>query len=178
MSNDSIAAEAVASGPRSAARASFDGHGWLVVVNLAFMTTCFILFSMLAVNMAVSMWANRGQDSWRHPVTIWRMIGFLLGLAGFIRFGFGAAVLWGWNPDTPSATALLLTLQRVFDPIAALCGVAAIETFKVSERGMVERLRRRPFPIDMWASLPMLKRPAAIALLLSLIAAIGVVSTR
>lgn len=177
MSNDSIAADAVASGPRSAAPPSFDGHGWLVVVNLAFMTACFVLFSMLAVNMAVSMWANRAQDSWRHPVTIWRMIGLLLGVAGFIRFGFGAAVLWGWNPDYPDATGLLLTLQRVFDPIAALCGVAAIATFKVSERGMVEQLRRRPFPIDMWSSLPMLKRPAAIAIL-SLIAAIGVVSTR
>ena len=177
MSNVSIAAEAVANGPRTLAPPSFDGHGWLVVVNLAFMTACFVLFTMLAVNMVLSMWSNRHQDSWRHPVTIWRGIGCLLGVSGCIRFGFAAAVLWGWNPDFPRDTALLLTLQRVFDPIAALCAVAAIGTFKVSERGMVEQLRRRPFPIDIWASLPMLRRPAAIALL-SLVAAIGVVSMR
>lgn len=177
MSNVSIAAESVANGPRSAAPPSFDGHGWLVVVNLAFMTTSFVVYTMIAVNMAASIWRNRDQDSWHHPVTIWRAIGMLFGIAGFFRFGLGAAVLWGWNPDTPRDTALLLTLQRVFDPLAALLCVVAIGLFKVSERGMVEQLRRRPFPLDMWASLPMLKGPAMIALL-SLIAAIGVVSTR
>jgi hypothetical protein len=177
MSNESIAAVAVANGPHTAAPPSFDGHGWLVVVNLVFMTTSFVVYTMIAVDMMASIWRNRDQDSWRHPVTIWRLIGMLYGIAGFFRFGLNAALLWGWNPDYPRDTALLLTLQRVFDPIAALLCVVAIGMFKVSERGMVDQLRRRPFPLDMWASLPMLKGPAMIGLL-SLIAAVGVVSTR
>ncbi|MGA1799766.1 hypothetical protein VH567_13415 [Sphingomonas sp. 4RDLI-65] len=75
------------------------------------------------------------------------------------------------------ATGWYLTLKCFINPFALLFGVTGLGMLYLSSRGMVARLRRRPFPIDIWASLPMLKRPAAIGLL-SLIAAIGVVSTR
>lgn len=40
MSNPvSFAAEAIAHGPRTLAPPSFDGHGWLVVINMMLTTT-------------------------------------------------------------------------------------------------------------------------------------------
>lgn len=182
MTNIGVAARAVAAGPGTAAPPSFDGHGWLVVINMVWMTVGFVLFTSLWVNMLGDAWRARATDKWRHPVTIWRMIGFLLGFAGMLRFGIGASVLWGWNPEAPHWTGMLLTLQRLIDPVAATCGLAAIAMFKLSQGGnhaggMQEQLRKQPFPIDMWASLPMLKGPLAVTVL-SLIAAIGVVSTR
>jgi len=175
--NSSFAAQAVANGPMTLAPPSFDGHGWLVVVNLAGMTAVCVVAAMFAVDALFAWRRNRGQDLWNHPVTIWRVAGFCFACAIVIRCGGEAVSLWNWNPRDPAATGWFLTLKRFMDPFALLFGVTGLGMLYLSSRGMVAQLRRRPFPIDMWASLPMLKRPAAIGIL-SLIAAIGVVSTR
>lgn len=177
MNNSSLAEQAVAMGPATVAPPSFDGQGWLVVINLAAFTFAFLLCAMLAVKWIGDIWRNRKRDTLDHPVTIWRGIGIALTLAGVLRFGIAAAVLWGWNPLDPVGTAAVLTLQRYVDPIAAALGIGGLATFFLSERGMVDQLRKEPFPLNMWASLPMLKRPAFLAVI-CLIAAIGVVSTR
>lgn len=177
MSKDSFAAQAVANGPMTLAPPSFDGHGWLVVINLAGMTAVFVVAAMFAVDAFRGWWRNRGRDRWMHPVTIWRSAGFCFAVAIVIRCGGEAISLWNWDPRDPAVTAWYLTLKRFLDPFALAFGVTGLGLLYLSSRGMVAQLRRRPFPIDMWASLPMLKRPAAIGML-SLIAAIGVVSTR
>jgi len=177
MNTSSLTAAAVACGPIPSTSLSQLGNGVLVVINLAVFTAAFFIMASIGWKVAGDLWRNRHRDMQGHPVTIWRGIGLLVTFAGVVRFGVAAAVLWGWNPDDPSWTGVYLDSQRWFDPIAALCGVTAMAMFILSERGMVEQLRKQPFPIDMWASLPMLRRPALIAAS-SLIAAILIVSLR
>lgn len=177
MVNSSLAAQAVAGGPATVAPPSFDGHGWLVVINLACMTFATVVALMFAIDAIRAARRNRGRDLPSHPVSIWRRAGFCFAMGIFITRGFGALVLWNWDPLKPAATGWYLTLQRFADLPAMAFGLAGLAFFYLSAPGMTAQLRRRPFPIDMWASLPMLKRPAWIALL-SLIAALGVVSTR
>lgn len=175
--SSSLAAQAVAKGPMTAAPPSFDGHGWLVVVNLAGATFACVVAIMFAVDAVRGIRRNWGRDMPNHPVSIWRYAGlcFALGIA-FTR-GASALALWNWNPLDPVGTGWFLTLQRFLDLPAMCFGVTGLGILYLTSRGMVPQLRRRPLPLQLWASLPMLRRPAGIALL-SLIAAIGVVSTR
>ncbi|WP_203310507.1 hypothetical protein [Sphingomonas beigongshangi] len=177
MTNISFAAQAVAKGPMTAAPPSFDGHGWLVVINLAGMTFACIVAFMFAYDALSAMRRNRGRDLPNHPVTIWRRAGLCFAAGIGIRTLFAAVALWNWDPRDPAGTGWFLTLQRFGDPVALAFGLAGLTLLYLSAPGMVAHLRRKPFPIAMWASLPMLRRPAAIALL-SFIAAVGVVSTR
>lgn len=177
MNNSSLAAQAVAKGPATLAPPSFDGHGWLVVVNLAGMSFAFIVATMFAYDAWRAVRRNRGLDLPNHPVSIWRWAGLCFATGIGIRTFFAAVTLWNWDPRDPVGTGWYLTLQRFADPIGLAFGLAGLGILYLSAPGMVAHLRRRPFPIRMWASLPMLRRPAAIALL-SLIAAVGVVSTR
>lgn len=177
MSNGSFAAQSVARGPMTVAPPSFDGHGWLVVLNLAGFTAGFVISLMVALKMARDIWQHRAVDKLHHPVTIWRAFGGTVSLAMAIRFGPAAMVLWGWNPEQAHTTGWLLTFQRFTDPIAFTLGLLALALFEISGRSMAEHLRKEPLPTKLWASRHQLKRPTCI-FLLSLIAAIGMVSTR
>lgn len=177
MDNISLAAKAVAMGPGTPAPPSFDGHGWLVAINLAVFTAGAIIGAMGTWEQVKRIWRNRDRDFRGHPATIWRIIGLLIFGAMTLRCGVAAAVLWRWNPADPAGTGWILTLQRFVDPVALSMGISAMLLFTLSSPGVVEQLRRRPLPVKVWVSLPMLKRPLLIALL-SLLCAIGVVSTR
>ena len=177
MSSNTLAPLAVAEGPATAAPPSFAGQGWLVVINLAFFTAAAIIAAMLAWDQAKHIWRNRKRDFRGHPVTVWRLTGLCGFIAVALRSGVAAATLWRWNPADPGGNAWALMTQRFVDPIALAFAMAAMVLFTLSARGMVEQLRREPLVVNMWLSLPMLKRPAHI-LVLSLIAAIGVVSLR
>ena len=177
MSNTSFAVQAVAKGPMTLAPPSFNGHGWLVVLNLAGFTAGFVVALMLALKMLRDIWRNRRDDKLHHPVTVWRAFGGAVSFAMAVRFGPAAMVLWGWDPEKAASTAWLLTLQRMTDPIAFTIGLLALALFEVSGGGMAEHLKRKPLPMRLWARRDQLKRPICITLL-SLIAAIGVVSTR
>ncbi len=172
-----FAARAVASGPATVAPPSFDGHGWLVVINLAMMTAAFVLATMMVVDLIRHVWLRRRTDLRSHPVTVWRLtlLCFAFGIA--LRSMGAAAVLWGWNPLQPGETATLLLLQRLLDPIALAAGLLGLALAYVSAPGIVKQLRDKPFPVDFWTKLPVLKRPAIIVAL-SAIAAVGVVMTR
>lgn len=172
-----LAAEAVASGPATVAPPSFDGHGWLVVLNLAIMTAACVLATMMVVDLARRAWARRREDRVSHPVTIWRLtiLCFASGIA--LRSGAEAVTLWGWDPLDPVGTGASLFAKRLVDPIAMLFGLTGLTLSYLSARGIVWQLRKRPFPIDFWASLPMLRGPTWIILLCA-IAATGVVVTR
>lgn len=177
MNNTDFAVQAVAKGPMTLAPPSFNGHGWLVVLNLAGFTAGFIIATMLSLKMFRDIWRHRATDKLHHPVTVWRAFGGTVSLAMAVRFGPAAMVLWGWDPEHAASTAWLLTLQRLTDPIAFTLGLLALAGFEISGKGMAAHLKREPLPLRIWASREQLKRPACITLL-SLIAAIGVVSTR
>lgn len=179
MTNNSLAAQAVANGPMSAAPPSFDGHGWLVVTNIAGMTTC----TLIAVMVILLLWS----DSWRYrqkeresgmtAARVWRRIGLLYATGVALRSGTAAWVLWRWDPRDPAGTGSALLLQRLLDPAALGCAVIGLGLFVISLPGMLEKLRRSPPPVKMWQPRPMMWRIAGCATL-SFIAAVGVVSTR
>jgi hypothetical protein len=62
MSMPSFAAKAIARGPRTLAPPSFDGHGWLVVLNMMLTTTAAILAIMLAAKLVKDWVRHRPQD--------------------------------------------------------------------------------------------------------------------
>lgn len=177
MNNSSLAAEAVARGPHTLAPPSFDGHGWLVVINLVVMTGALVMASTTVAGLVGDAWRTRRRDRRNDPIAVWRwpLICFAAGMA--LRTGVEALNLWGWNPLDPVGTGWLQTMKRFVDPISVSLGLVALAIIELSKRGMGQQLLKRPFPINMWASMPMLKRPAMVCLL-ALIAAIAVVSTR
>ena len=177
MNSSSFAARAVAEGPHTLAPPSFDGHGWLVVVNLVVMTGAMVMASTTVAGLIGDAWRGRARSRRTDPISIWRLPIVCFAIAMALRTGVEALNLWGWNPADPAGTGWLLTLKRFVDPVSVAFGLAGLAIVELSKRGLSEQLRKRPFPIAMWASLPMLKRPAMVCLL-ALIAAIGVVSTR
>ncbi|MFC4255376.1 hypothetical protein GRI97_08055 [Altererythrobacter xixiisoli] len=173
----SFAQRSIVQGPLTVAPPSFDGHGWLVAINMAWMTAGFLLFTMLAIYLARKMWQRRHCERLIDPIGVWRAIGLLLGAAGSMRFGAEALVIWGWNPMDPQTSALIITVKRFVDPLAATLGMAAIGLYFLAERGMSEQLRKRPHPIHFWRSKDRLRQPALLVIS-TIIAAICVVSLR
>lgn len=177
MSNSSFAAQAVADGPQTIAQPSFNGMGWLVVINLACMTVATLVGLMVVTKLAGDWWRHRRQDVWLSPAAIYRLLGILFATGITIRCGVEALTLWGWNPADPVMTGMYNTIKRMFDPIAVVFGVGGLLLYVCSEPGMIEQQRKEPFPIDMWLAWPMVRRMLWLGLL-TLLAAVGVVSTR
>jgi len=176
-SNTSFATQAVASGPMTSAPPSFDGHGWLVIANLVTMTSA-TLIGVMAITYLV-------QDGWRHrqdgrglsPARIWRYTGLLFATGITLRCGVEAASLWAWDPRLPAITARFLVAKRLVDPVAISFGLSGLALFVLSLPGMLEQLRKEPLPLTVWQARPILHRIGWLVLL-SAVAAIGVVSTR
>ncbi len=177
MSNTSFAAQAVANGPRTIAQPSFEGMGWLVVINLAWMTFATLIGVMVAVKLIGDWIKHRRQDPWLSPASIYRTLGILFALGITVRCGAEALTLWGWDPRDPIATGWYNTLKRLIDPFAVTFGVCGLMLYICSEPGMIQQQRKEPFPINMWLAWPMVRRMLWLGLFTS-IAAIGVVSTR
>lgn len=177
MNVTSFAAQAVAEGPRTLAPPSFEGHGWLVVLNMMLTTTAAILAAMLAAKLAKDWLRHLPLDSWPTPTSIYRVLGVAGSLAVFIVCGMEALTLWGWDPRDPAGTAWYLTAQRVVAPFGRVFTFAWLALYTLAEPAMIEHLRKQPFPLRMWPRLRLLYRPAMISLLAT-IAAVGVVSTR
>lgn len=157
--------------------ASFNGDGELFALNLFMMTAFMCLGLLMAGAMARAVWRHRSQDLLRHPVTIWRLAWLFAGSALFLRCGTEAMNLWAWNPADPVTTARVLMAKRWIDPAALVLASAWMMLVTLSNTAMEQQLSRRPLPVDMWARLPALRRPAAV-ILLSLVAAVGVALTR
>ncbi len=98
MSNSSLAAQAVANGPMSAAPPSFDGHGWLVVINLAVFTAAALVCAMAAGKMVLDL---QRDGRTRGPLVVLLRGLMLLIFGGMtIRTGVEALALWGWDRTT------------------------------------------------------------------------------
>lgn len=177
MTNSSLAAQAVAQGPQTIAQPSFEGMGWLVVINLACMTIATLIGLMVAVKLIGDWWRHRSQDTWLSPAWIYRLLGILFACGITVRCGVEALTLWGWDPRDPVMSGAYATVKRLFDPVAVVAGVSGLLLYICSEPGMIEQQRKEPFPIDMWLAWPMVKRMLRLGAL-TFVAAIGVVSTR
>lgn len=121
--------------------------------------------------------AKPGSDDWRSPIMLHRRIGILWSGAFALRCFSEMQSLWRWYPLDPVGTGRGLALKRMLDPVAADIGYLAIAIYFLSLPGITEQLRKEPFPVDMWTSLPLLKRPAGVVLC-CLGAAIAVVAFR
>ena len=104
--NSSFAAQAVANGPRTIAQPSFEGMGWLVVINLAVMTIATLVGVMVVAKLAGDGWKHRRQDVWLSPASIYRLLGILFAFGITLRCGAETVSLWGWNPNDPIATGV------------------------------------------------------------------------
>lgn len=174
---NSFAVQAIERGPRTIAPPSFEGHGWLVVINIVMTTAPAILALMLAGKLVKDWYRHGAQDPWPTPTAIYRTLGIAGSLAVVIACGMEALTLWGYNPRDPEGTAWYLTAQRLVAPIGRAFTFSWIGLYVLAEPAMIEHLRKQPFPLRMWPRLRLLYRPAMIVLL-ALIAAVGVVSTR
>ena len=177
MANDSYAVRAVANGPMTAAPPSFDGQGWLVVINLTIMTTVAILATMLAAKLIKDWLRFRPAEGWPTPTAVYRAVGILGCIAIALACGIEAVSLWGWNPLDPERTAGFLTAKRLIDPIARCFTFAWIALYTLVEPAMIEQLRKDDEPPSMWPKLHLLYRPAMITLS-TFAAAVAVVSLR
>lgn len=175
MSNSSLAAQAVAQGPMSAAPPSFDGHGWLVVINLAIMTAAALICAQAVGRMALDLWRDGRR---RGPLVLLLRWMMLIAFAGMtIRTGVEALSLWGWNPHEPVQTGIYLFVKRALDPFGGGFYLIAACMFVMTQDALVTALQRPPFPVRLIAAVPKLRRPAILAGM-SLIAATLVVSLR
>ena len=161
----------------SALPIGFNGNDRLYGLNLFLMTAFMCLGAMMAVRGWCALWHGRGDDRLRHPVSIWRLAWLMASLAATLRCGSEAMNLWAWSLADPATTARVLIAKRWIDPLALLFTGGWMLLALLADTGMSQQLRRRPYPIAMWASLPSLRRPLAIVGL-SLVAAIGVTWTR
>uniref|UniRef100_UPI0035CBE74C hypothetical protein n=1 Tax=uncultured Sphingomonas sp. TaxID=158754 RepID=UPI0035CBE74C len=156
---------------------SFNNDGQLFGLNLFLMTAFMCLGLTMAGRMSRAIWVNRVSDQPRHPVTIWRLAWLCAGAATSLRCGSEAMNLWAWSPVDITTTARVLMAKRWIDPVALMLAGGWMVLVILSNDAMERHLCKRPYPINMWASLPSLRRPLAI-ILLSFIAAVGVASTR
>ena len=175
MSNSSLAAQAVANGPMTAAPPSFDGHGWLVVINLAVFTAAALVCAMAAGKMVLDL--HRDGRSRGPLVVLLRGLMLLIFGGMTIRTGVEALALWGWDPHNPTATGVYLFVKRLLDPLGGAAYLLAACVFRSTDAALVSALERPPFPLRLIAAMPELRRPAILAGL-SLVAATLVVSLR
>lgn len=116
-------------------------------------------------------------DDWKSPIMLHRRIGMLWSGGFAIRCFSEMQSLWRWYPLDPVGTGRGLALKRVLDPAAASLGFVGLILFFLSLPGITEQLRKEPFPVDMWTSLPLLKRPLGVCVC-CLLASIAVVVFR
>ncbi|OWK29220.1 hypothetical protein [Sphingomonas dokdonensis] len=177
MNETSLAAQAVASGPGTVAPPSFDGHGWLVALNMGVMTFGCVAGLMVIGMLLTDARKRRRQDVGWAPARIFRVIGLLFASGITLRCGAEALSLWGWNPREADATARFLLIKRLVDPFAACFGLGGLGLYVMSMPGVFTQLRKEPLPLRMWQAWPTVKRMLAVGGL-CFVAAIGVVSTR
>lgn len=166
-----LAAMAAAATPPPLAPPSFEGNDWLYVVNLFIFPLGMQIFGALFLKLCWDHWAclrapvdSPNHDAWHSPIQVLRRT-FIFISAGFaLRCFSETQSLWRWYTLDPTGEGRNMALKRMLDPIAFGLGTAGVAIFFLSLPGLTEQLRKRPFPISMWTSLPLLKRPAGAVL--------------
>lgn len=178
MDNASLATQAVAESPSAFAPAAFNGIEWLVALNIWSQTAAALIAAMALVTIITDGRKHRDRDvPGASPARLWRWIGALFSISIMVHCGAAAVVLWGWDIERPEQTGSFLFFQRLVDPVAIVCGVAALMLFVLSLPGMLHQLRRKPLPIDVWQAWPIVRRMLAVTLVF-FVAAVGVTVTR
>lgn len=174
---NSLAAEAVISGPTSLAPPSFNGEPSLFAFNLFLMTAMFFLGLMMTGKQANRIWAQRMWDHPLHPVTLYRTILMMAGVGVTLRCGAEALYLWAWNPGDPVQVARAAMAKRWLDPLSIGCIMIWMTIAILGEPGLEHQLRKAPLPVDMWSRWPALAR-ALLVVIVSFVAAFAAVALR
>lgn len=164
MSATSLAAQTIASMPATDAPISFNGNTTLFGLNLFLMTAGAFLGVMMAGKQARRIWVQRSIDHPLHPVSLYRTMLMLAGLALALRCGAEAVHLWSWSTHDASRIAIAVMAKRWLDPIALACGMGWMAIAILGEPGIEEQLRKMPLPADLWSRWPALKKPALVVL--------------
>ncbi len=175
MTANSIAAQTVANAPPSIAPPSFNDGASLFLFNLFLMTAAFFLGAMMVGRQANRIWAQRRYDHPLDPVSLYRFITLLAGVALTLRCGAEALYLWGWQPTDPTTVARILMAKRWVDPIAVFAGMGWMAIVILGEPGIEHQLRKAPLPVDMWSRWPILVRALGIIVLSFAAAAAAVI---
>ncbi|WBO22312.1 hypothetical protein [Sphingomonas abietis] len=168
---NSMAACALASGPPALSPPSFEGHDWLYILNLfvflAGTGVCAMLFLKLATDSVRCLLAPENSpdhDGWSSPIQLYRRIGMLWSFAFALRCFAEMQSLWRWGPLDAHGDGRGMALKRMLDPISADIGFLGLALLFLSLPGITYQLRKEPHPINMWISLPLLKRPGGLVL--------------
>lgn len=155
---NSLSAAMVANVTASPAPPSFNNDPSLFLWNLFLMTAGVFLGAMMVGRQSSRIWQQRRYDHALDPVTLYRLITLLAGVALTIRCGAEALSLWGWNPDDPVTSARVMMAKRWLDPISLACGFTWMAIVLLGEPGIEFQLRKSPLPVDMWSRWPVLAR--------------------
>lgn len=177
MSASNLATRAIEALPDTAAPPSFDGHGWLFLLNLWLMSAATLLMLRLLMWQAQDWWRWRRVDGLRSPAAVYRAIGMVVATAIMIRCGAEALVLWAWNPQDAVTTAWAQTAKRLMDPWAVTFGLSGVALFAAALPSMLTQLRRTPYPVPFLPARKHLAKPVLI-IACTFVAAIGLVVTR
>jgi hypothetical protein len=156
---------------------SFDGKRWLLAINMWGMIAGAYIAAAMMIAEGWQIWCCRKFDRWNHPITAQRVTVVLASMAAFIRCAGAALSLLGWDPRDPTTGAVILGLQRYFDPLAVMCLFGWLTMRILTREAVNHQLRRQPLPINLWATAPQLVKPASVIFLASVMA-FGVVFFR
>ena len=156
---------------------SFNGSGLLYAVNLGLMTAFTCLGVMLTGWLVLALLKHRHVDRLKDPVTIYRAGWACAGVAVTLRCAAEAMNLWAWDPNAATTAARVMLLKRFIDPVSLSFGASWMLLLVLTYAAMVPQLRKAPYPVQMMARLPSLKRPAVVVVM-SFAAAFGVAFSR
>jgi len=109
----------------------------------------------------------------REPVGLARISVACLMLSFFIGTAPDALFLLTWREVSPETTALLLTIDRIGDSLVPVPFIGALSLMARGEPAIMFQLTRKPVPVDLWPTWPMVRRQLMIVGLV-LIIAVGV----
>lgn len=156
---------------------SFDGHGWLVALNMGVMTAVTVIGLMAIALLIRDGWRHRHLDRGWTPARLFQIVLLCFSIGLTLRCFGEALSLWGWNPLYPARTSTLLLLKRGLDPIAASFGATGLGVAVLAIPGTFHQLRKEPLPTDLWQEWPFIQRMLGV-IGCSLFMAIAVVTLR
>lgn len=134
--------------------------------RFAYAFSVFGLFgsALLALEWAVRIFraARLDRHPIRAPLTIVRLILFLLLSATLLRIGGDVLLIMFWPEVSPETRAALAQLDRIMDGVSVFPMTAAWIVGLFGAAVVEFQLVKQPIPADLWPSFRRIKRPLAL----------------